>query len=138
MFVVDSKVMFASMRHALIPVIAAAALLAGCGHHTKPSAGHNRPAPLKYTKQQVVQRLHLYSTETTPEVRQYQETNAMGLHITPDCEAQFLLMTPGEIGLYADAGNAVPTNPSDTIGVIVDDEHPECFDVFQTALKALP
>lgn len=54
------------------------------------------------------------------------------------CEIQDYLTSAGSVSLYADAGDVVATNPSQTAGIVITGERQErCFELFTEALAEL-
>lgn len=94
-------------------------------------AGYNRPGAPKYSAEQVAAALGLRRSESGSSWQDGAQ----------ECVAAVILLTRKDIKVYADAGDAVATNPSGTVGVKViayaGVDKRMCFDRFEAGLKRL-
>ena len=115
-------------RASLIAAALAVGLAAPGAAHAQ---GHNRPAAPAYSQEDVGAALGL---TRSPHGIAWQDG-------AEQCVASVILRTRKDIKRYADAGDAVATNPAGTVGVKVgayQGVHKRmCFDRFQAALEKL-
>jgi uncharacterized protein (DUF924 family) len=113
-----------------ISLIAAAGVAALFATGPAQAGGYNKPAAAKYSAEQVAATLGLHRSES-----------GMWQDEAQQCVASVILLTRKDIKIYADAGDAVATNPARTVGVKVGAfagaDKRMCFDRFEAALKKL-
>lgn len=114
--------------HRLLTLTIALAMLAGCGDKASQGAGPvsaNADGDARYTEAQVAEMAGLRSDDD-------------GLSWTGprDCQVSVIMTTRAALKLYADAGDAVVSNPAGDVGVKFSPD-PGCREALLKALEAV-